>query len=223
MPVRINPPLPTRTRNHARELRQGGTDAEQKLWQRLRAAQLSGLKFRRQHPFPPYIVDFYCDAKKLVVELDGSQHNDEVDRVRTSFLESQGLKVLRYWDNEVLQQVDAVLEAILSAVGTRTLTPTPLPMGEGSKANSDECDTAPWLPIRLWQRIRQRSDRWDSSARAELAAASRARPVRRAVVRHSVYGAAPQQSAQLAISDSSSCGASAFPAVGAYGLPQSLR
>jgi len=92
---------------------------------------LSGLKFRRQHPFPPYIVDFYCDAKKLVVELDGSQHNDEVDRVRTSFLESQGLKVLRYWDNEVLQQMDAVLEAILSAVGTRTLTPTPLPMGEG--------------------------------------------------------------------------------------------
>jgi very-short-patch-repair endonuclease len=131
MPGRIKPTLPRRTRDHARELRQGGTDAEQKLWRRLRAGQLNGLKFRRQHPVPPYVVDFYCDAKKLVVELDGSQHNDEVDRVRTRFLESRGLKVLRYWDNEVLQQMDAVLEAILSATGNRTLTPTPLPLGEG--------------------------------------------------------------------------------------------
>jgi very-short-patch-repair endonuclease len=131
MPGRIKPPLPTRTRDHARELRQGGTDAEQKLWHRMRAGQLNGLKFRRQHPIPPYIVDFYCDAKNLVVELDGSQHNEEVDHVRTRFLESRGLKILRYWDNEVLQQMDAVLEAILSAAGDRTLTPTPLPMGEG--------------------------------------------------------------------------------------------
>jgi len=131
MQERIKPPLPTRTREHARELRQGGTDAEHKLWQRLRAGQLNGLKFRRQHPVPPYIVDFYCNAMKLVVELDGSQHNDEVDRTRTRFLESQGLKVLRYWDNEVLQQMDVVLEAILSAIGNRTLTPTPLPSGEG--------------------------------------------------------------------------------------------
>jgi very-short-patch-repair endonuclease len=128
---RIKPPLPTRTREHARELRQGGTDAEHKLWQRLRAGQLNGLKFRRQHPVPPYIVDFYCNAMKLVVELDGSQHNDEVDRTRTRFLQSQGLKVLRYWDNEVLQQMDVVLEVILSAAGNRTLTPTPLPSGEG--------------------------------------------------------------------------------------------
>ena len=133
MPERIKPPLPTRTRDHARDLRQSGTDAERKLWQRLRAGQLNGLKFRRQHPIPPYIVDFYCDAKKLVVELDGSQHNDEVDRTRTRFLESQGLKVLRYWDNEVLQQMDAVLEAILGTVENRTLTPTPLPWGEGLK------------------------------------------------------------------------------------------
>ena len=131
MPGCIKPPLPTRTRDHARDLRQGGTDAEHKLWQRLRAGQLNGLKFRRQHPIPPYIVDFYCDAKKLVVELDGSQHNDEVDRIRSRLLESQGLKILRYWDNEVLQQMDAVLEAILNAAGHRTLTPTPLPPGEG--------------------------------------------------------------------------------------------
>ena len=101
------------------------------LWYRLRAGRLSGLKFRRQHPIPPYVVDFYCEAKKLVVELDGSQHDVTVNQVRTKFLESCDLKVLRYWDNDVLQQTDAVLEAILDAVGDRTLTPTPLPTGEG--------------------------------------------------------------------------------------------
>ena len=131
MPECIKPPLPTRTRQHARELRQSGTDAECKLWYRLRAGRLNGLKFRRQHPIPPYIVDFYCDARKLVVELDGSQHNDEVDRERSRFLETQGLKILRYWDNEVLQQMDAVLEAIVDIAESRTLTPTPLPVGEG--------------------------------------------------------------------------------------------
>lgn len=92
---------------------------------------MNGLKFRRQHPIPPYIVDFICEAKKLVVELDGSQHDEAVDHVRTKFLESRGLMVLRFWDNDVLQQTDAVLEAILSAAENRTLTPTPLPVGEG--------------------------------------------------------------------------------------------
>ena len=131
MPDCIKPPLPTRTRQHARELRQNGTDAEHKLWYRLRAGRLNGLKFRRQHPIPPYIVDFYCEAKKLVVELDGSQHNEEVDRERARFLEAQGLRILRCWDNEVLQQMDAVLEAIVDIAESRTLTPTPLPVGEG--------------------------------------------------------------------------------------------
>ena len=125
------PPLPSRTRCHARDLRQTPTDAEQKLWFHLRGGRLNGLKFRRQHPMPPYIVDFFCEAEKLVVELDGAQHDEVVDQVRTKFLESRGLMVLRYWDNEVLQKTDAVLEAILGAVGNRTLTPTPLPEGEG--------------------------------------------------------------------------------------------
>ncbi|MEW9571461.1 endonuclease domain-containing protein [Rhodanobacter sp. Si-c] len=131
MPERINPPLPTRTREQSRGLRKSCTDAEQKLWFHLRAGRLNGLKFRRQHPVPPYVVDFFCEAKKLVVELDGSQHDEAVDQARTRFLESRGLKVLRYWDNEVLQQMDAVLEAILGAAENRTLTPTPLPEGEG--------------------------------------------------------------------------------------------
>jgi very-short-patch-repair endonuclease len=131
MQGRINPPLPSRTRAHARDLRQTSTDAEQKLWFHLRSGRLNGLKFRRQHPIPPYVVDFYCEASKLVVELDGSQHGEVADRARAAFLESHGLTILRYWDNDVLQQTEAVLEAILDAAGNRTLTPTPLPEGEG--------------------------------------------------------------------------------------------
>jgi len=125
------PPLPTVTLGRARRLRRNLTDAERKLWNRLRNGQLCGLKFRRQHPVPPYIVDFYCEVRRLVVELDGSQHNEVVDRVRTRFLEQQGLVVLRFWDNDVLSRVDAALEAILMMAESLALTPTPLPEGEG--------------------------------------------------------------------------------------------
>ena len=93
---RINPPLPTRTRGVAKTLRREMTDAEQALWFRLRGGRLDGLKFRRQHPVPPYIVDFYCVEAKLVVELDGSQHGPEADAVRSQCLERQGLQVLRF-------------------------------------------------------------------------------------------------------------------------------
>ncbi len=131
MQERIKPSLPTRTRQQARDLRGGGTDAEHSLWQRLRAGRLNGMKFRRQHPIPPCIVDFCCKANRLVVELDGSQHNNTSDLERTNFLRSQGLKVMRFWNNEVLQETEAVPEAILIAAGNRTLTPTALPLGEG--------------------------------------------------------------------------------------------
>lgn len=113
---RLKLPLPTETRNHARQLRQAETDAERQIWYHLRGGRLNGYKFRRQHPVPPYIVDFYCDTKGLVVELDGSQHNVEADRLRTEYLQSKGLKVLRFWNDEVLQQTEAVLEAILQAL-----------------------------------------------------------------------------------------------------------
>ena len=80
---------------------------------------------------PPYVVDFYCEALKLVVELDGSQHSEAADAERTRYLQSQGMHVLRFWNNDVMLQADAVLESILYCVGARILTPTPLPMGEG--------------------------------------------------------------------------------------------
>lgn len=131
MQGRIKPPMPTSTLRLSRRLRQMATDAEQKLWYHLRGGRLNGHKFRRQHPVPPYIVDFYCEAKRLAVELDGSQHNEQSDGARTRYLGSQGMTVLRFWDNEVLQQTEAVLEAILNALERRTLTPDPSPGGRG--------------------------------------------------------------------------------------------
>ena len=125
------PPLPTVTRQHARGMRRDSTDAERKLWQHLRAGCLGGLKFRRQHPVPPYVADFCCIELKLVIELDGGQHTAEADRLRTLRLEAQGCSVLRLWDNDVLSNIESVVEAIWNVASRRTLTPTPLPGGEG--------------------------------------------------------------------------------------------
>ena len=119
-------------------MRHEPTDAERKLWQCLRAGQLQGVKFRRQHPIPPYIADFCCIDCKVIVELDGGQHNTEVDGFRTRQLEAQGWTVLRFWDNDVLLNIESVVEAIWSAIAQRTLTPTPLPEGEGLKQSTVE-------------------------------------------------------------------------------------
>ncbi len=156
----MKPPLPTQNREHARSLRGTSTDAENKLWQQLRGGRLSGFKFRRQHPIPPYIADFYCEALHLVVELDGSQHTQESDSVRTRFLESQGLMVLRFWDNAVLNEMESVLEAIHLLVDNRTLTPTPLPVGEGlSVSASAGCSAFPRRGKVPEGRLRVRSKR----------------------------------------------------------------
>jgi len=82
---------------------------------------------------PPYVIDFYCVALKLGIELDGSQHSESTDAARARFLQAQGIKLLRFWDNDVLNNTDAVLEAIFASIQLRTLTPTPLPRGEGLK------------------------------------------------------------------------------------------
>lgn len=107
-------------RRKARELRNGATDAESHLWQRLRLKQLAGFKFRRQVPIAGYIADFLCPEAKLIVELDGGQHSDQIayDERRTGVLQAKGYRVLRYWNNDALVQTEAVLEDILRALAS---------------------------------------------------------------------------------------------------------
>lgn len=98
--------------NRARNLRQNPTDAERTLWEKIRNRQLIDAKFRRQHPIGKYIVDFVCLKCRLVVEVDGGQHteNSEHDAQRTHELNELGFTVVRYWNNEVLTNLDGVLE-----------------------------------------------------------------------------------------------------------------
>ena len=98
----------------AKTMRSNATDAEHLMWQLLRAKRFMNLKFRRQYVIAPYIVDFYCHELGLVIELDGSQHGTddaiEYDAERTRFLEALDLKVVRYWNHDVLSRMDVVLE-----------------------------------------------------------------------------------------------------------------
>jgi|SRR5436309_10979997 len=98
----------------ARALRKNPTEAEQALWSHLRIKQMEGNRFRRQQPIGPYVVDFVCFEKKLVVELDGGQHAEQsaYDAERTTWLESQGFRVLRFWNHQVLREIEAVKEVI---------------------------------------------------------------------------------------------------------------
>src|SRR5262249_33992526 len=108
-------------RERARSLRRDQTDAERKLWQRLRGGQLHGAKFRRQHPIGAFITDFCCLERGVVIELDGAQHADrsDQDRERTAFLEGAGYRVLRFWNNDVLKREESVLEAIGQVITER--------------------------------------------------------------------------------------------------------
>src|ERR1700728_4658021 len=102
-------------RSRARSMRGTPTDSELRLWRLLRDRRLNGIKFRPQVPIGPYIVDFLCVGAKLIVEADGSQHAESLpDKARDAYLESQGWKVLRFWNNEVLQNREGVLETILA-------------------------------------------------------------------------------------------------------------
>lgn len=119
----------------ARALRHESTDAEQLLWRHLRASQLQGHKFRRQHPIGPYFADFACIDSRLVIELDGGQHAAEAavsrDAARSEFLFSQGWRVLRFWNHDVLTELQAVLQTIAEAL-QQNPHPNPLPLaGEG--------------------------------------------------------------------------------------------
>jgi len=111
----------------AKSLRANATDAERILWSILCRKQLAALRFRRQQPIGPYVVDFFCPSAKLIVELDGGQHGrDETaayDENRTRFLESKGYRVLRFWNGEVAKERDSVAEAIYRAGTARDPSP----------------------------------------------------------------------------------------------------
>ena len=123
----------------AKSLRREMTDVEKILWYHLRNRRLGGFKFRRQYPMGSYVVDFICVECKLIVELDGGQHAEQTiyDSKRTAWIEKQGYKVIRFWNNEVTRQKDAVLERIARELHERediacgkSPHPNPLPKRE---------------------------------------------------------------------------------------------
>jgi len=109
---------PALIRDAARRLRVNQTDAEHRLWSRLRSRRLAGFKFRRQHPIGPFVADFFCLEAKLVIELDGSQHADQLvpDERRSEYIRGVGYTVLRIWNPEVMSEIDAVLQRIAQAL-----------------------------------------------------------------------------------------------------------
>jgi len=117
----------------ARRLRSRQTNAEIRLWYLLRSRRFLAYKFRRQHLIGPYIADFVCIEKRLVIEVDGGQHQHQAmaDRARDAFLRIKGFRVLRYWNNDVLNNTRGVLEAIAEALEAPALTPGPSPAGAG--------------------------------------------------------------------------------------------
>jgi very-short-patch-repair endonuclease len=112
--------VPPHLRRNARRMRSAMTEAELKLWNELRAHRLMGLGFRRQVPIGGYIVDFACPEHKLVVEVDGSQHAENLthDQARTVYLEQQGWQVVRFWNDDVLKDMDNVCTHILRLIGS---------------------------------------------------------------------------------------------------------
>jgi len=126
----------TINQQRARDLRKKLTEAERVLWRHLRDRQLGGWKFRRQHPVAPFIVDFVCLEKKLIVEVDGGQHAEKMvqDAGRTEHLSKSGYQVVRFWNNEVLQETAGVLQVILSRLSVDVPPhPDPLPQGGEGK------------------------------------------------------------------------------------------
>ena len=126
-------------RGNARRLRREMTDAERKLWYAVRARRFERLSFRRQTPIGPFIVDFFCPEHRLIVELDGGQHNDEAhkayDARRDAWLRGEGFEVLRFWNSDVFLEWDAMAERIWHTLQNRPSRrapspPTPLPRGE---------------------------------------------------------------------------------------------
>jgi len=118
------------TSQRARTLRKRMTDAERLLWRHLRNRELGGWKFRRQYPVGPFIVDFICVEKNVVIEVDGGQHaeNEALDLQRSAYLNKMGYRVVRLWNNEVLQETEGVLTAIFEILANgKQNSPSPQP------------------------------------------------------------------------------------------------
>jgi very-short-patch-repair endonuclease len=122
---------------NARALRNSATEAERKLWQHLRNRQLNGLKFRRQYLIAGYIADFACPCIRLVIELDGGQHleRQQYDELRTRKLAINGYQVVRFWNDDVLFQIESVLEEIHRMIDATPPQPSPAVAGEGARGN----------------------------------------------------------------------------------------
>ncbi|HEX7850205.1 MAG TPA: DUF559 domain-containing protein [Sphingomonas sp.] len=110
------PPVRRQISQHASQLRRDRTEAEEKFWQAVRNRQIDGFKFRFQHSLLPYIADFACLDAMLIVEIDGGQHSQERDAARTAFLESEGFEILRFWNNDVLGNLDGVIHVVREAL-----------------------------------------------------------------------------------------------------------
>lgn len=131
-------PVRRQTSPHAACLRRERTDAEDKVWQALRNRQLDGFKFRFQASIYPYVADFLCVDAGLIVEIDGGQHDQDKDARRTAFLQAEGYRVVRFWNHDVVENSDGVIEAVCLGLLERTrakkktLTPpSPAKAGEG--------------------------------------------------------------------------------------------
>src|SRR5262249_53587114 len=143
----------------ARKLRRDMTDAERKLWWHLRRLPIEHSHFRRQATIGPYFADFACHEQRLVIEVDGAQHNEPEnvirDTERSIYLQSQGYRILRFWNNDVLKNIDGVMEAILAAMHQHEASPQPLPPphrakmrgGRGTERPSRVADDAMATPM----------------------------------------------------------------------------
>ena len=139
--TRSMPELQRRPTKRAQQLRNDGTPAERMLWKHLSRRQLGGFKFSRQIPVGPFICDLMCRERMLVIEIDGGQHGERTaeDTVRTQYLEQQGLKVLRFWNNEVCENVEGVLLVILEELLARASRfKSSLPRAGGEEPRSGE-------------------------------------------------------------------------------------
>ncbi|KAA9019166.1 MULTISPECIES: endonuclease domain-containing protein [Sphingobium] len=110
------PPVRRQISPHAAPLRQHATDVEQKFWAALRNRQLDGFKFRRQATIGPFIVDFLCVERRLIIELDGGQHNEDRDLARSTLLLAKGYRLLRIWNHDAIENFDGAIEAIRLAL-----------------------------------------------------------------------------------------------------------